>query len=188
MQSTSLVSECGLSPAPRPGMASHIEREESAFGEASSARVAVGLHLSQRADVSGDCTLASRREHAGSEKRATRGLAYSDPDSSTQHLAGPLRRSSCPFCACYRCGCDWERVSIQDRRRCLPLEIREDTTQQEDIRSVGSWIAEPGPGRLTGNWLGRLLLRAELTALPRSNGDRCRIRGSSPDGEGHVWA
>lgn len=160
MQSTSLVSECALSPAPRPGMASHIGREESASVVASSARVAVGSHLSQRADVSGDCTLATRREYAGNKNRATRGLAYSGPDSSTQHLVGPLRRSSCPFCRCYRCGCDWERVSIQDRHRCLPLGIREDTTQREDIRSVSSWIAESEPGRKTGNRLGGLLFRA----------------------------
>lgn len=130
-------------------MASHIGREESASVVASSARVAVGLHLSQRADVSGDCTVSSEGT-CGEEEMRNEGLSYSDPDSSTQHPVGPLRRSSCPLCGAIDADAIGSGSPYRTGAWCLPLGIREEAIQQEDIRSVGSWIAEP-EGRKTGN-------------------------------------
>ena len=68
-----------------------------------------------------------------------------------QHLADPLRRSSCPLCGAIDADAIGSGSPYRTGAWCLPLGIREDAIQQEDIRSVGSWIAEPEPGRKTGN-------------------------------------
>lgn len=82
--------------------------------------------------------------------RKERVLAYSDPSSSIQHLAGPLRPSSFPLCAAIDPGAIGSGSPYRTGR-CLPLGTRDVAIQQEDIRSVDSWIVGPEPERKAGN-------------------------------------